>query len=145
MKKLILAITTILTLASAPAMAQVFLDDEDLKAEAHTIATNLSKAIDAASMYRINGVFVKDAHGKDVAPKTGGFSLGISLYAGQREDEYSYDDKGKARYKASAFDKAVNWSKWMDINEFRVSADQEHPNITNPANDSSRELFWLDY
>ncbi len=30
MKKLILAITTILTLASAPAMAQVFLDDEDL-------------------------------------------------------------------------------------------------------------------
>ncbi len=121
------------------------LNDEDLKAEAHTIATDLSKAIDAASMYRINGVFVKDAHGKDVAPKTGGFSLGISLYAGQREDEYSYDDKGKARYKASAFDKAVGWSKWMDINEFRVSADQEHPNITNPANDSSRELFWLDY
>lgn len=30
MKKLILAITTILTLASAPAMAQIFLDDEDL-------------------------------------------------------------------------------------------------------------------
>ena len=30
MKKLILAITTILTLASAPAMAQVFMDDEDM-------------------------------------------------------------------------------------------------------------------
>ena len=30
MKKLIIAITTILTLASAPAMAQVFLDDDDL-------------------------------------------------------------------------------------------------------------------
>lgn len=30
MKKLILAITTILTLASAPATAQIFLDDEDL-------------------------------------------------------------------------------------------------------------------
>ena len=29
MKKLILAITTVLTLASAPAMAQVFLDDDD--------------------------------------------------------------------------------------------------------------------
>lgn len=29
MKKLILAITTILTLASAPAMAQVFLNDDD--------------------------------------------------------------------------------------------------------------------
>ena len=30
MKKLIIAITTILTLATAPAMAQVFLDDDDL-------------------------------------------------------------------------------------------------------------------
>ena len=30
MKKLILAITTVLTLATAPAMAQVFLDDDDL-------------------------------------------------------------------------------------------------------------------
>ena len=29
MKKLIIAITTVLMLASAPAMAQVFLDDED--------------------------------------------------------------------------------------------------------------------
>ena len=34
---------------------------------------------------------------------------------------------------------------WMDMNEFRVSSDDEHPNVTNPGNDSTWELFWLDY
>ena len=35
MKKLIIAITTVLMLASAPAMAQVFLDDEDFNNRAN--------------------------------------------------------------------------------------------------------------
>ena len=32
----------------------------------------------------------------------------------------------------------------MDINEFRVTIDDENPNDTNPGNDTSWKLFWLE-
>lgn len=32
----------------------------------------------------------------------------------------------------------------MDINGFRVSADELHPNVTNPSNDSSWAIFWIE-
>ena len=119
------------------------LEDEGLRAEARTIAADMKQAIADANVYRVNGVFIKDAHGTPLAPRAGTFSVGISLYAGMRPDDKQYAFYS-ANYKASAFDKATSWSKWMDINEFRVSADELHPNVTNPANDSSWILFWLE-
>ena len=119
------------------------LEEGEAKTKAQTIAADIKKAIADANVYRINAVYLQDAEGKSVTTKEGTFSLGICLYAGQCEDDYQYTDH-KANYKASAFDKATGWSKWLDINEFRVSADDEHPNVTNPANDTSWELFWLD-
>ena len=119
------------------------LEEGEAKTKAQTIATDMKKAIADANVYRISAAYIHDAEGKTVATKEGTFSLGISLYAGQREDDYQYTTYN-ANYKASAFDKATGWSKWMDMNEFRVSADDEHPNVTNPANDTSWELFWLD-
>ena len=118
------------------------ISDQALKAEAQTIAADLKKAIADANVYRINCVNIQSADKKLVTTKEGGFSLGISLYAGKVSDDWQYASSS-ANYKASAFDKAVGWSKWMDINEFRVSADQDHPNLTNPGNDTSWELFWL--
>jgi hypothetical protein len=118
------------------------ISDQALKAEAQTIAADLKKAIADANVYRINCVNIQSADKKLVTTKEGGFSLGISLYAGKVSDDWQYASSS-ANYKASAFDKAVGWSKWMDINEFRVSSDQEHPNLTNPGNDTSWELFWL--
>ena len=119
------------------------LEDEGLRAEARTIAADLKQAIADANVYRLSGVFIKDAHGTPLAPRAGTFSVGISLYAGMRPDDRQYAFYG-ANYKASAFDKATSWSKWMDINEFRVSADELHPNVTNPANDSSWAIFWIE-
>lgn len=117
-------------------------EDAALKAKAQTIAADLKKALADANVYRINCENLKSAEDKLVSTKEGGFSLGISLYAGQRKDDWQYAYYS-ANYKASAFDKVYGWSKWMDINEFRVSADDEHPNLTNPGNDTSWELFWL--
>lgn len=115
----------------------------EAKTKAQTIAADMKKAIADANVYRINGVYLKDANGQSVTTSEGTFSLGISLYAGQREDDWQYHDYG-ANYKASAFDKAVGWSKWLDMNEFRVTADSEHPNVTNPGNNTSWTLFWLE-
>lgn len=112
-------------------------------AEALRQAGTHLKAIADANVYRISAAYIHDAEGKTVTTKEGTFSLGISLYAGQREDDYQYTTY-KANYKASAFDKATGWSKWLDMNEYRVSTDDEHPNLTNPGNDTSWELFWLD-
>ena len=119
------------------------LEEGEAKTKAQAIATDMKKALADANVYRINGAYIEDANGKIVATKEGTFSLGISLYAGQRKDDFAYAYYA-ANYKASAFDKATGWSKWMDMNEFRVSADDEHPNVTNPGNDSTWDLFWLD-
>lgn len=115
----------------------------EAKTKAQAIAADMKKAIADANVYRLSGVYLKDANGQSVTTKEGTFSLGISLYAGQREDDWMYKNYS-ANYKASAFDKAVGWSKWLDINEFRVTADKEHPNVTNPGNDTSWTLFWLE-
>ena len=117
-------------------------EDATLKAEAQTIAADLKKALADANVYRINCENIKSADDKLVTTKEGGFSLGISLYAGKVSHDWQYAYYS-ANYKASAFDKATEWSKWMDINEFRVSSDDEHPNLTNPGNDAAWELFWL--
>jgi hypothetical protein len=124
------------------------LEEGEAKTKAQTIAADMKKAIADANVYRINAPFILDAEGRTVATKEGTFSLGISLYAGKDKSDYLYSDPEtdyRNRYKASAFDKAVGWSKWLDMNEFRVSSDDEHPNVTNPGNDSTWELFWLDY
>ncbi len=121
-----------------------FMTDATLKAQAGTIAEDLKKAIDAALVYRMNGVHLKSGDGKSICPKRGSYSVGISIYAGQGEDVDLTYTMMKSRYKDSAFDKATGWSKWLDINETRVITDATHPNLNNPCNDSSWELFWLD-
>ena len=119
------------------------LEDGPAKTKAQSIAADLKKAIADANVYRISAAFIQSADGKTVTTKEGTFSLGISLYAGKDESDYLYKDY-RDNYTASAFDKATGWSKWLDINEYRVSTNDQHPNLTNPGNDTSWELFWLD-
>ena len=119
------------------------LEEGEAKTKAQTIADDLKQAIADANVYRVSAVNILSADGKPVTTKEGTFSLGISLYAGKDESDYLYTDYGD-NYKTSAFDRATGWSKWLDINEFRISTDEQHPNLTNPGNDTSWELFWLD-
>ena len=124
-----------------------YLNGEDQKAaqtRAQAIADDMKKAIADANVYRSSAVFIKDAEGYPVTTIEKTFSLGISLYAGKDESDYQYSYY-KINYKKSAFDKATSWSKWLDINEWRVSTDDQHPNPNNPGNDSSWDLFWLEY
>lgn len=120
-----------------------YIEKADLKVEAQAIAADLKKALADANVYRINCENLKTANGVTITTGEGGFSLGISLYAGTDKDDWQYAYYS-ANYKASAFDKAYGWSKWMDINGVRVSSDEKHPNTTNPGNDSTWELFWLE-
>ena len=98
----------------------------------------MKKAYAAATVYRFNGVNRISADGYYVAPvnseEKNEFSLGISIYA---KDESTYK-KYVANYKASAFEAATGWSKWLDVNTTEVD-----PEI-NPCNDSSWETFWLE-
>lgn len=119
-------------------------ENKDLKAEAETIAADLKKTIADANVYRISASNIQSADNKLITTKEGTFSLSVSLFAGKDESDYLYSPKVRSNYKNSAFDKATAWSNWLDINEFRVSSDSNHPNLTNPGNDTSWELFWLD-
>ena len=114
------------------------LTDTQLKTQAQTIAADMKKAYAAATVYRFNGVNLISADGYYVAPvnseEKNEFSLGISIYA---KDESTYK-KYVANYKASAFEAATGWSKWLDVNTTEVD-----PEI-NPCNDSSWETFWLE-
>lgn len=114
------------------------LTDTQLKTQAQTIAADMKKAYAAATVYRFNGVNRISADGYYVAPVNSEgeneFSLGISIYA---KDESTYK-KYVANYKASAFEAATGWSKWLDVNTTEVD-----PEI-NPCNDSSWETFWLE-
>ena len=114
------------------------LTDTQLETQAQTIAADMKKAYAAATVYRFNGVNRISADGYYVAPvnseEKNEFSLGISIYA---KDESTYK-KYVANYKASAFEAATGWSKWLDVNTTKVD-----PEI-NPCNDSSWETFWLE-
>lgn len=115
------------------------LKDEQGKATAKTIADDMSKAIQAANVYRINGQHLKDANGNPISTKRRTFSLGISIYSMLHDFPYQMYS---ANYKASAFDKATNWSAWFDQNEISILITDG--GLLNPMNDSSWELYWLE-
>ena len=116
-----------------------YLQNTTLKTQAEKIASDLHTAYNAATMYRFCGVNRTTSDGYFIAPVVSGdkpgYSIGISVYA---KNESTYTNYG-ANYKASAFDAATGWSKWLNVNNVAVK-DSE----TNPCNDSSWETFWLE-
>ena len=113
-------------------------ENAQTQAKAKDVAENLRKAIEAANVYRINGVFRK-YKGTDVKTLRGTFSLGISLYT-KEDDDYQ---KHAANFKSSAFDQATGWSKWLDMNTVSVMPETIEE-LLNPVNNSDVELWWLD-
>ena len=107
-------------------------------AETEEIYLNLEKALEEAKVYQIcylNRKIVA-ADGETVYtkwPATDRYSLGISLYSCTDLRWLYY----KSVYKASAFEKATGWSKFLDINLKELD-----PNV-NPANDSRITPFWM--
>ncbi len=75
------------------------------------------------------------ARSETIAPKKGYFSLGISIYSYSDEIWEAYGD----RYKATDFDKATGWSKFLDMNTVGVKEGD-----TNPSNNSTWELGYLE-
>ena len=67
-------------------------------------------------------------------PATNRYSLGISIYESTNKTWIEYNSV----YKASAFDKATGWSKFLDMNL------QELNSNINPSNDSNIVPFWMD-
>lgn len=104
------------------------------------IADDLSKAIQAANVYRINGTHRTYADDNLVTPLRGTFSLGISIYDKNQDSDYY---KYSANYKSSAFDQATNWSKWLDMNKITVMP-RKIEDLPNPCNNSSMQLYWLE-
>ena len=106
-------------------------------AETEEIYFNLAKALEEARVYHLcflNRKIVA-ADGETVYtkwPATDTYSLGISLYSNANLTWMYYDSV----YKASAFDEATGWSKFLDKNEQHLD-----PNV-NPANDSRITPFW---
>ena len=119
-------------------LVAINLTDTQLKAQAQTIANAMRTAYADATVYRFNGVNRVSADNYYVAPVNSEgnneFSLGISIYA---KDENPYKLYG-ANYKASAFDAATDWSKWLDVNMTQLDGE------VNPCNDSAWETFWLE-
>ena len=113
-------------------------EDAQTQAKAKAIAENLRNAIEAANVYRINGVFRK-YKGTDVTTRRGTFSLGISLYTKEDDDYQKY----AANFKSSAFDQATGWNKWLDLNTVSVMP-KTIEELPNPVNNSDVELWWLD-
>ena len=83
------------------------------------------------------GLQRKDAKGKLVVPEHQSYSVGVSLYSPVKDEPYQ---KYASVYKASAFDAATQWSKFLNVNQISVMGED----AMNPCNDSSWELFWLD-
>ena len=109
--------------------------DEGQNATAKQIVTDMESALNAAKVYRIDGVNIVNEKNVKVAPKKGFFSLGISIYS---STDTSWKDYG-ANYKATEFDKATGWSKFLDMNTVGVKM-----GATNPANNSTYDLGYLD-
>lgn len=104
--------------------------DEGQNATAKQIVTDMEAALKAANVYRNNGL-----NNANAQPKKGYFSLGISVYA---YNENTWTKYGQ-NYKANDFDKATGWSKFLDMNTVSV-----FNSTTNPSNDSSYDLGYLD-
>ena len=103
------------------------------------IYSSLAKAFSEAAVYQIGCMNRKivDVNGETVLnkwPATNRYSLGISIYECTNKTWIEYNSV----YKASAFDKATGWSKFLDMNL------QELNSNINPANDSSIVPFWMD-
>lgn len=109
--------------------------DEGQNATAKQIVTDMETALNAAKVYRLDGVNIVNNKGVKVAPKKGFYSLGISIY--------SYSDtvweKYAVNYKATDFDKATGWSKFLDMNTVGIIRGD-----TNPANNSTWDLGYLE-
>ena len=108
--------------------------DEGQNATAKQIVTDMESALNAAKVYRIDGVNIVNSKNEKIAPKKGFFSLGISIYS---STDKTWLDHG-ANYKATDFDKATGWSKFLDMNTVGVKE-----GATNPANNSTYDLGYL--
>ena len=108
--------------------------DNGQNATANQIVTDMEAALKAANVYRNNGINIVNSLGETIAPKKGFFSLGISIYSSGEETWTAYG----ANYKASDFDKATGWSKFIDMNTVGVSEGD-----TNPCNNSAWPLGYL--
>ena len=117
-----------------------YIQDNDAHNRAEKIADDLSNAIQAANVYRINGVHRVYADDNLVKTLRGTFSLGISVYAKDQDSAYR---EYSANYKSSAFDQATNWSKWLDMNKITVMPEKIE-DLLNPCNNSGMLLYWLE-
>ena len=111
--------------------------DKSARKQIMDITADLNDAIADARVYVIAGLQRKDAKGKLVVPEHQSYSVGVSLYSPVKDEPYQ---KYASVYKASAFDAATQWSKFLDVNQISVMGED----AMNPCNDSSWELFWLD-
>ena len=107
-------------------------------AETEEIYLNLEKALEEAKVYQIcclnRKIVATDGEAVYTKwPATDRYSLGISLYSNNNLMWMYYNNV----YKASAFDKATGWSKFLDKNEQHLDPD------VNPANDSRITPFWM--
>lgn len=118
----------------------LYIMGDDANAQAEKIADDLSKAIQAANVYRINGTHRVYGDGELVTPVRGTFSLGISLYDKNQDKQYM---RYSANFKDSAFDQATKWSTWLDMNNITVMPEKIE-DLKNPCNHSSMILYWLD-
>ena len=109
--------------------------DDGQNATANQIVTDMEKALKAAKVYRIDGLNIVNIKGEPIGPKKGYFSLGISIYSSGDETWQAYG----ANYRATDFDKATGWSKFLDMNTVGVKEGD-----TNPANNSTWDLGYLE-
>lgn len=112
----------------------------DRKAIASQIITDMEKALSDAKVYRHDGLNIVKP--QKIAPKKGTLSLGVSIYSGYKDDVATPDktwEKYSETYKATAFDKATGWSKFIEKNTVPVME-----SATNPANNSTYEFILLD-
>ena len=110
--------------------------DEGQNATAKQIVADMESALNAAKVYRIDGVNIVAKNGVKIAPKKGFFSLGISIYSSTNKTWLKYGNN----YKSTDFDMATGWSKFLDMNTVGVQN-----GMTNPANHSSYNLDFLDF
>lgn len=103
------------------------------KATANQIVTDMEKALNDAKVYRIDGLNIVTP--QKIAPKKGFFSLGISIYSSSEDTWEKYSEN----YKATDFDKATGWSKFLDMNTVPIME-----SATNPSNNSTYEFILLD-
>ncbi len=113
-------------------------------AEYSDIADELLEAIDAANVYHVNVIVRKYINDVLVQPYLKRFTTGVCIYGPKDPSELAAKEVKKwigynANYKATLFDKATDWSQWMENNSTAVTLMNR-----NPCNDSLMELFWIE-